>query len=84
MFSVFKQHYTHFHTFFHSHVILEKTKNCCLNTRTKQTLNISYTQIWISSFLSYSCYHVTKAYNSFTIFSNYPIISHMGMWEMID
>ena len=45
MFSVFKQHYTHFHTFFHSHVILEKTKNCCLNTRTKQTLNISYTQI---------------------------------------
>ena len=37
MFSVFKQYYTYFHTFFHPHI---KIKNSCLNTHTKQALKI--------------------------------------------
>ena len=36
MFSVFKQYYTYFYTFFHPHVFKKKkTENCCLNTCTK-------------------------------------------------
>ena len=45
MFSVFKQHYTYFHTIFHLHVFPKKTENCCLNTRTKQTLKLLISKI---------------------------------------
>ena len=34
-FSVFKQHYTYFHTFFHPRVFSKKAENCCLSACTK-------------------------------------------------
>jgi len=36
MFSVFKQYYMYFYILFHPQVFQKKTKNCCLNTRTKR------------------------------------------------
>ena len=51
MFSVFKQHYTYFHTFLPTR-ISKKTENCCLNTRNKRAP--SFTVLWhvICLFLS--------------------------------
>ena len=43
-FSVFKQHYTYFHTFFHPHIFPKKYKQLYQNNITKQTLDFSASQ----------------------------------------
>ena len=41
-FFIFKQYYIYFHTLFYLHIFFKKIKNCYLNTRTKRTPNLTF------------------------------------------